>query len=76
MKQDTNLYIIFLYKQYCQNIQVFQDYDNFWRNIYKNWILKWIVETSIKSYIEMVENKMWQNSVEMNEISNDKYWSI
>ena len=31
----------------------------------KNWILKWIVKTSIKSYIEMAENKMWQNPVEM-----------
>ena len=35
-------------------------------------MLKWIVKTNIKSYIEMVENKMWQNPVEINEISNDK----
>ena len=35
-------------------------------------LLKWIVKTNIKSYIEMFENKMWQNLVEINEISNDK----
>ena len=29
--KNTNLYIFFyILKQYCQNIQIFQDYDNFW----------------------------------------------
>ena len=30
----------------------------------------------IKSYIENVENHMWQKPVEMNEITIDKYWTI
>ena len=41
--KTTNLYIIFFYilKQYCQNIQIFQDYDNFFKSqhIKKFWRL-------------------------------------
>ena len=78
MKQTKYKFINIFYKQYCQNIQIFQDYDHFWVPTYKKickieyWNGLRLILKVIKSYIEMFENKMWQNLVEINEISNDK----